>query len=100
MRPGDLPPPEGWRAFLKKVASEAFNPGLGSAMFAELRSHHEAIKKALKHTMVVTSGQRLRENPGFKVSYRRFYRFVRTHLPEVFERISIMVRREGPPPRE
>lgn len=69
-------------------------------MFAELRSHHDAIKEALKHTTVMTSWQRLREDPGLKASYSSFYRYVHKHLSEVVERSSITVRRPDPPPGE
>jgi len=99
-RPGESPPPEGWRAFLEEVAPELFNPKAGSAMFAELRAHHEVIKEALKQTTVMTAWQRLREQPGLKASYSSFYRYVRKHLSEVVERSSITVRRPDPPPGE
>lgn len=88
-RPGGSPPPEGWRAFLDKVAPELFNPGAGSAMFTELRAHHEVIKEALKQTTVLTAWQGLREQPGLKVSYSSFYRYVRKHLSEAVERSSM-----------
>ena len=73
-KPSSPPPPEGWRAFLEKAAPELFNPGAGSAMFAELCAHHDAIKEALKQTTVMTCWQRLREDPGLKASYSSFYR--------------------------
>ncbi len=99
-KPGSPPPPEGWRAFLEKVAPELFNPGAGSAMFAELCAHHDTIKEALKQTTVMTCWQRLREDPGLKASYSSFYRYVRKHLSEVVERSSLTVRRPDPPPGE
>ncbi len=99
-KPGSPPPPEGWRVFLEKAAPELFNPGAGSAMFAELCAHHEAIKEALEQTTVMTCWQRLREDPGLKASYSSFYRYVRKHLSEVVERSSITVRRPDPPPGE
>ena len=75
-KPGDSPPTEGWRALLEQVAPEIFNPGLGSAIFAELRSHHVTIRDSLEHTNVMTSWIRLWEDPGIKVSYSSFYRYV------------------------
>lgn len=99
-RPGGSPPPEGWRAFLEKVAPELFNPSAGSAMFAELRSHHDAIQEGLKQTTAMTTWQRLREDVELQASYSSFYRYVRKHLPEVVERNSITVRRPDPPPGE
>lgn len=99
-KPGAPPPTEGWRAFLEKVAPETFNPILGTAMTAELRSYHETIKGALQHTTVMTTWLRMREKPGIKASYSSFYRYVRKHLPEFSEQHTITVRREDPPPGE
>jgi transposase len=99
-RPGCLPPPEGWQAFLKGAAPEIFNPAIGSAIFAEICSHHQAIKDSLEHTNVMTSWLRLREEPGLKVSYSSFYRYVKKYLPEYLERSTVTVRREDPPPGE
>jgi len=99
-KPGGLPPPEGWQSFMKSAAPEIFNPGLGSAIFAELCSNHQAIKDSLEHTNVMTSWLRLREEPGLVVSYSSFYRYVRKHLPEYLERSTVTVRREDPPPGE
>jgi hypothetical protein len=97
---GGLPPPEGWQSFLKNAAPEIFNPGLGSAIFAELCSQHQAIKDSLEHTNVMTSWLRLRDEPGLKVSYSSFYRYVRRYLSEYLERSTVTVRREDPPPGE
>lgn len=99
-KPGGTPPADGWRAFLKEAAPELFNPTIGSAIYAELRAHHEAIKSSLEHTTVMTSWLRLRETPGIKVSYSSFYRYVRKHLPEYLEHTVITIRREDPPPGE
>jgi len=96
-KPGDSPPTEGWRALLEQAAPEIFNPGLGSAIYAEIRSHHVAIRDSLEHTNVMTSWIRLRDDPGIKVSYSSFYRYVKKHLPEYFEHSTITVRREDPP---
>lgn len=98
--PGGPPPAQGWQAFLKEVAPELFNPALGSAIFAELRVHHETIRESLLHTTVMTSWQRLREDPGISVSYSSFYRYVRKYLPECLEPMPITVRREDPPAGE
>ncbi len=100
LKPGGTPPSEGWQAFLKEAAPEVFNPGLGSAIHAELRRHHEEIKASLEQTTVMTSWLRLREKPGLEVSYSSFYRYVRKHLPEYLEHRVITVRREDPPPGE
>jgi len=99
-KPGGLPPPEGWQAFLKSAAPEIFNPAIGSAIFAELRSRHQVIKDSLEQTNVMTSWQRLREDPGFEVSYSSFYRYVKKYLPEYLERSTVTVRRDDPPPGE
>jgi hypothetical protein len=99
-RPGESPPAEGWQAFLKSAAPELFNSGLGSAIFAELCSHHQVIKDSLEHTNVMTSWLRLRDDPGLKVSYSSFYRYVKKYLAEYLERNSVTVRREDPPPGE
>ena len=99
-KPGGLPPSEGWQAFVKSVAPEIFNPAIGSAIFAELCSHHKAIRDSLEHTNVMTSWLRLREKPGLKVSYSSFYRYVKKYLPEYLERSTVTVRREDPPPGE
>jgi len=96
-KPGGPPPAEGWQTFLKDAAPEIFNPGLGSAIFAELCTHHAVIKDSLEYTNVMTSWVRLREKPGIKVSYSSFYRYVKKHLPEYLERNTITVRREDPP---
>ena len=94
---GGSPPTEGWQAFLKETAPEVFNPGMGTAIFTELCTHHAAIKDSLGHTNVMTSWLRLREEPGIKVSYSSFYRYVKKHLPEYLEQTVITVRREDPP---
>jgi hypothetical protein len=99
-RPGGLPPPEGWQSFLKGAAPEIFNPAIGSAIFAEICSHHQTIRDSLEHTNVMTSWLRLREKPGLKVSYSSFYRYVKKYLPEYLERSTVTVRREDPPPGE
>ena len=99
-KPGCLPPAEGWQTFLKGAAPEIFNPAIGSAIFAELCSHHQVIKDSLEHTNVMTSWLRLREDPGLKVSYSSFYRYVKKYLPEYLERSTVTVRREDPPPGE
>jgi hypothetical protein len=99
-RPGGLPPAEGWQTFLKKAAPEIFNPAIGSAIFAEMCSHHQVIKESLEHTNVMTSWLRLREEPGIKVSYSSFYRYVKRFLSEYLERSTVTVRREDPPPGE
>ena len=99
-RPGGSPPAEGWRAFLEGAAPEIFNPALGTVVFAELCSRHEAIKETLEHTNVMTAWLRLREGVGLEASYSSFYRYVKRHLPDVLERSSITVRREDPPPGE
>ena len=97
---GSIPPPEGWQAFLKNAAPEIFNPGIGSAIFAELCSHHQVIKDSLEHTNVMTSWLRLKEGPGLGVSYSSFYRYVKKYLPEYLERSTVTVRRDDPPPGE
>jgi len=99
-RVGGSPPAEGWQAFLRDAAPELFNPALGSAIFAELCSHQKLIKESLEHTNVMTSWLRLRENPGIKVSYSSFYRYIKGHLPEYLEHTAITIRREDPPPGE
>jgi hypothetical protein len=99
-KPGGLAPPEGWQAFLKNAAPEIFNPGIGSAIFANLRSHHQAIKDSLEYTNVMTSWLRLKEGPGFEFSYSSFYRYVKKYLPEYLERSTVTVRREDPPSGE
>jgi transposase len=98
--PGGSPPPQGWRAFLQEAAPETFNPVLGSTIFAELRSRHEAIKEILAHTNIMTAWQRLGDEQGLKASYSSFRRYVLKHLPEAVERAQITVRREDPPPGE
>ena len=96
-RPGGLPPTEGWQSFLKEAAPEIFNPAIGSVIFAELRSHHQVIKDSLEHTNVMTSWLRLREDPGVRVSYSSFYRYIKKHLSDCLERSTVTVRREDPP---
>jgi hypothetical protein len=97
-KPGGLPPPEGWQSFLKSAAPEIFNPGLGSAIFAELHSHHQDIKDSLEHTNVMASWLRLRDDPSIEVSYGSFYRYIRKYLPEYLERSTVTVRQEDPTP--
>jgi transposase len=97
---GDPSPPEGWRAYLEKVAPEIFNPALGSVILDELCSRHEAIKEILEQTSIMTAWVRLREELGLKASYSSFYRYVWKYLPDVLERASITVRRDDPPPGE
>ena len=99
-QPGGLPPVEGWQTFLQQAAPELFNPAVGSAIFAGLCSQHQAIQESLKQTNMMTCWLRLQEEPGFKVSYSSFYRYVKKYLPECLERSSITVRREDPPPGE
>src|SRR3989304_3789455 len=98
---GGSPPPGGWRAFFQEAAPEVFNPGLGSTIFAELRSRHDDIKESLAHTNIMTAWQRLRDDePGIKASYSSFRRYVMKHLPEMAEGTPITVRRDDPPPGE
>jgi len=97
-RSGGSPPPQGWRAFLQEAAPEIFNPALGSTIFAELRSHHDAIKETLAHTNLMTAWLRLREDVGLKASYSSFRRYVLKHLPDAVVQPQVTVRREDPPP--
>jgi len=99
-QPGSKAPAEGWQAFIKSAAPEIFNPALGSTIHAELRTQHQAIKDLLEHTTVMTSWLRLREEPGLKVSYSSFYRYVKKYLPECLEHAIITVRRDDPPAGE
>ncbi len=101
-KPGGFPPPEGWQAFLKSAAPEIFNPGMGSAIFSVLCSHHQVIRDSLEHTNIMTSWLRLQDDPKLKlnVSYSSFYRYIKKYLPEYLERSTVTVRREDPPPGE
>lgn len=96
--PGGPPPPQGWKAFLQEAAPEVFNPALGSAIFAEIRSRHDQIKEAVADTNLMTAWQRLREGQGLKASYSSFRRYVLKHLPEAMAQTQVTVRREDPPP--
>ncbi|MBI4307906.1 MAG: transposase [Chloroflexi bacterium] len=85
--------------FLQREAPEAFNPGLGSAIFAELRSKHDVIREAIPtHRDLMTAWQRLGESVGLRVSYSSFRRYVMEHLADVITRAQVTVRREDPPP--
>ena len=99
-RPGQLPPAEGWRAFLQEAAPEVFDPVAQSRVFAELRSLRGRIEEMLAETSLLTAWQRLREEQHMKASYSSFRRYVQKHLPGFLERPHITVRREDPPPGE
>lgn len=99
-RPGELPPSQGWRAFLQEVAPEVFDPALRSKVFAELHSRHNQLKEAVAETNLLTAWSRLREEAGLKASYSSFRRYVLEHLPQAAERARVTLRREDPPPGE